>query len=622
MNSLIMVAALLICFTAAVLNLAMESRFRQTVTRFAIIGAVCIGSVFYGSGYAHTQGLHLTSLLRALLALCRMFGGVNDLSAVQAAPVFQLPGAMTVFWLGHFLAFYVTASTAIATLGARLLRRIRITLLRRGPLLLIYGVNAHSVSFGRRMAREKHRSVLYVDQEYNTVFDAAVNSFGAVIEKGTDALNATPRFLRQINMKPGNRKLELAVLHTDTRKNMDYAQALLASLTARGIHPDQTSLLAAGAGGEVAAMQAMSGDGYGSVHAFDEYELTARLMIRKVPPCDLVSFGPDGKAAEDFHAVILGFGRMGRAVLTQLVMNGQFHGSHFRVDIFDPGAQNGFLHDHPLMKHYDIRFHQEDGSADCFYSFLEENRASLRMIILCTGSREKNHELAGDLAGWSVWESHPPLIVHATKEKVYWLEPDGKESESAHIYDSDGLDIDLMDAMAMEVNHIYCVAAGSLLSAREEWRRCGYENRQSSRACADFYPAFLRAAGKTREQVLAGDWPPPEQVLENCAVTEHLRWCAYHYAIGYSPMPEAVWRERAERYRQERAEGHMPKDKIGKDPLRKLQACLIPWEELDDLSRRENDVTGGHVDYQQMDRNNVLMLSRVLAAIEKEQPHE
>ena len=618
MNALIMIAALLLCFLAAVLNLAAESRFRQTVTRIAILGAVCIGSVFYGSGYAHAQGLNLTSLLRALLALCRMFGGVNDLPAVQSAPVFQLPGAMAVFWLGHFLAFYVTASAAIATLGARLLRRIRITLLRRGPLLVIYGVNAQSVSFGRRMAREKHRSVLYVDQEYNVVFDAAVHSFGAVVEKSPDALNATPRFLRQINMKPGSRRLELAVLHTDSRKNMDYAQALLSSLTDCGIRPEQTSLLASGLGGEGASMQALSGRGYGSVQAFDEYELAARLMIRKVPPCDLISFGSDGRAEEDFHAVILGFGRMGRAMLTQLVLNGQFHGSRFRVDIFDPGAQNGFLHDHPLMRHYDIRFHPEDGAAEGFYSFLQENRASIRMILLCTGSREKNHELAGDLAGWSVWEHRPPRIVHATREKLCWLEPDGTEAESAHIYDSDGLDMDLLDAMSMQVNHIYRRAAGSTLSAREEWRRCSYEDRQSCRACADFYPAFLRSAGKTREQVLAGDWPPPANVLENCAVTEHLRWCAYHYVIGYSAMPDSVWRERADRFRREKAEGRVPSERIGKDSLRKLQACLIPWEALDELSRRENEVTGGHIDYRQMDRNNVLMLSHVLSAAEKE----
>ena len=287
--SIAMILAVAVCFVAAVLNLAVDSGFRKKTTRAAIVLAMLIGAVFYGYGYAWCMGFSLTSLIRALMALCRMFGGINDLASVQAAPIFQYPAAVTVFWLGHFLAFYVMASTAIATLGERLLRRIRVTLLRRGPLLLIYGVNAHSVAYGRRMAREKRRSVMYVDQEYNPVFDGAVKAFGAIVEKSPDALSASPRFLRQLNMKPGARKLELAALHADSRSNLNYAQAMLKSLTEAGVRPEQTSLLAAATGDEAAALQARDGDGYGSVYAYDDHELLARLMIREHPPCSLIS---------------------------------------------------------------------------------------------------------------------------------------------------------------------------------------------------------------------------------------------------------------------------------------------------------------------------------------------
>ena len=75
-------------------------------------------------------------------------------------------------------------------------------------------------------------------------------------------------------------------------------------------------------------------------------------------------------------------------------------------------------------------------------------------------------------------------------------------------------------------------------------------------------------------------------------------------------MPESVWQDRAEQYRKNAASGF----RISRDGQNRLQACLIPWEELDALSQRENAVTGGSVDYKQMDRNNVLMLSRILAA--------
>lgn len=68
------------------------------------------------------------------------------------------------------------------------------------------------------------------------------------------------------------------------------------------------------------------------------------------------------------------------------------------------------------------------------------------------------------------------------------------------------------------------------------------------RASADFYPAFLRASGRTAEQVLAGDWPPDEETLECLAKTEHLRWCAYMYLTGFTLMPEKIYMQRSELY--------------------------------------------------------------------------
>ena len=96
-------------------------------------------------------------------------------------------------------------------------------------------------------------------------------------------------------------------------------------------------------------------------------------------------------------------------------------------------------------------------------------------------------------------------------------------------------------------------------------------------------------------------------MLENLAQTEHLRWCAFHYAMGYRPMPEAVWRERAATCQKQLRDGQAPL-RIGKDSILKLHACLTGWEELDALSARENAVTGGAVDYQQLDRENVRVL--------------
>lgn len=608
------------CFVAGVLNLAVNSSFRRKTSRAALLAVFCIGSALYGYGFAWKEGLSTLAVVRALMALCRMFAGINDLGSIQDAPWFQHKAVLTIFWLGHFLAFYITASTVIASLGERLLRRIRATLLRKGPLLLIYGVNPDSLSYGRYMARQKHRSVFFVDQECSAAYESELNSFGAVLDKEGETPSA--RFLRQINMKPGSRRLELAALHADGRKNLAYAQSFLQVLTECGIGPEQTSLLVRGAGEDAYALQALESEGYGSVLAFDDYELVARMVVREHPPCDLIGFDGRGKALEDFNAVILGFGRMGRAILTQLIQNGQFCGSRFQADIFDPGPQNGFLHDHALMRQYAINFHPVDGKSDEFYAFLEENRKKIDCIVLCTGSKDDNREIADDLGEWFRGNGRAPMIIQVSRDGFLCMDQDRRETQRANLYGSGMLDVGRMDALAMQINHVY--HANSSRSAPEDWKRCDYFSRMSCRASADFYPAVLRACGKTAEQVLGGDWPPDAETLENLAVTEHMRWCAFHYVMGFLPMSAKDHAERAVQYRRQMEQSGSPSLSVSKDMKRRLHACLVPWDELDALSARENELSGRSVNYKQMDRDNVLAVKQILSALKEaeETDHE
>ena len=85
--------------------------------------------------------------------------------------------------------------------------------------------------------------------------------------------------------------------------------------------------------------------------------------------------------------------------------------------------------------------------------------------------------------------------------------------------------------------------------------------------------------------------------------------------MGFSPMTDAEFDSRCALYLQQKAAGERPL-RIGKDLNRRIHACLIDWEALDALSEKENAVTGGNVDYKQMDRDNVLTLPHVLHAQE------
>ena len=85
------------------------------------------------------------------------------------------------------------------------------------------------------------------------------------------------------------------------------------------------------------------------------------------------------------------------------------------------------------------------------------------------------------------------------------------------------------------------------------------------------------------------------------------------YAMGYSAMTEAEFDYRAEEYSAEKKRTGHSSVRIAKDAENRRHACLVPWEELDALSAKENAVTGGHVDYKNMDLVNVLAVPKLLA---------
>ena len=80
-----------------------------------------------------------------------------------------------------------------------------------------------------------------------------------------------------------------------------------------------------------------------------------------------------------------------------------------------------------------------------------------------------------------------------------------------------------------------------------------------------------------------------------------------------APMKRAVFEARAEAWKRS-AEAGIAAPRPAKDTQKRLHACLVPWEELNEISALEQRLTGRSVDYQQTDINNVLALPRLLAA--------
>ena len=71
-------------------------------------------------------------------------------------------------------------------------------------------------------------------------------------------------------------------------------------------------------------------------------------------------------------------------------------------------------------------------------------------------------------------------------------------------------------------------------------------------------------------------------------------------------MSDAQFIQRAERKRS-------GEDlRVNKDECTRTHACMVPWEELPALDKKEEELTGIRKNYQEMDKDNIRMIPEML----------
>ena len=604
-------------FVAAVaVLLTAEPKIAKRLT-FAAGGLALAGGLFvYGYGYLSSADSTAEGLLHMVFAVCRMFIGEADFADVETVPLLQHWLCKLICWGAHVLAVYATSSAAISLIGANALKNLRVRLAQKKDLHIIYGVNEDSVEFGQALTEELQALTVYVSEDAENPLSEAIIESGGVLRADTKAVKGDGQFLRSLGIKKGQRQITVYALHKDYLKNIRYAAALLEAFRQRDLEPGQLSLVIHAREDEAAKKLQVEQDrfGYGFVTVFQEPGLAARLLTLRYPPCDAIAFDDTAAATEDFETLVIGFGRLGQTVLRQLIMNGQFAGSHFRADVFaqDLESQDGYFHNSfpQVTKQYQVNFHPYDGRSRQLYDHLKERLEHIKYIAVCTGSEDLNEEIGEDLRAFIHQYGKQIPVYLCSNRGIQCTDGETGETEAYQIYDPDVLSTKTLDQMAMMVN---CYYMGSYSKgALNDWMECDYFSRMSNRAFADFQAAVLRAAGKTEEDAKEGRWDFTPEQMEHLGQMEHARWNAFHFCMGFSPMSEEEYAARTEMYLREKVETGKGKTRIGKNMAAKTHACLIPWDALDELSAKENAITGGSVDYKQMDRNNILILPELL----------
>ena len=614
-RSLIIILGTVAIYLALFTHMAFSPKVFKRLIAAAGAAAVICGLVFYGLCFASLCDNLVLAVLKTCQAVLQLFLGEDPLEIIAGAPQLEYPIVQIIFSALGFLGIFTTASAAVSAIGANFLRKLRLYLQRKTDISIIQPLNPKTLDFARELTEKKKTMVVFVDENPDSACTDAAQEFGCLIRSDTDALDGSEAFVRSLGMNGGSRNLSVYVLAEDHFANRQYACGLLDALQRQQIRPRQTSLTIF-ANEDETRNTILSQDGsytYGSILCVSQEQLAARLLTHKAPLWESISFDEAGKAAEDFHALVVGSGKVGQAVIKQLVMNGQFSGSRFHLTVFDPNlsAISGQLqYESPqIFRQYCIDTHSFDARSNEMFRFLQENGEKLSYVVLCTGNDSTNREVARQLSHF--------FSAHGRTLPIYICSRRGLRKITAtqverwDIFTCQLLCSDEMDKPAMLLNHSYC---GGGKTPRENWDACDYFSRMSSRASADYAPAFLKMAGLSPDSIPEGDWCTPQQ-LENMAISEHGRWCAFHYCMGFRGMTEEEYAERCRIYQEEKAKDPASRYRIGKDMDKRLHSCLVPWEELDGLSARENAVTGGNADYKQLDRNNILTLPALLKSV-------
>lgn len=615
MNSFPVIVLSIIIFAALAINLALKPSYSARLTSTLIMITIVGGSIIYGLGYTSATGDVAISLVRTPFSVMGMFLGKNDLSAIAQSPVVLNPLGIFAFWLLHLLAFYSTASAAIVTVGAEGLRRLRLFLALNGDLTIIYGITPKSIQLGKECNDRNGTAVVFIDEADSAGLTAEIINMGMAVLTGAGAVSCDKVTMRRLRVR-SRKRIEIYALHPERSKDLFFAIALKDAFEAANIDPHKTSIALPGTEDIAAAMLQLSPDGYGFgfVQVYSAADLAARAMIRLCPPWNFLSFDEKGRAEQDFDCIVIGFGDTGQAALRYLIMNGQFVGSTFHAAVFSTNIDNeaGFLLTEcpSILGHYDIDFYKKDGRSREFYEYVEKRLNTLKYIAVCTGNNEMNTELTDNLLLYlKRKQSEHICVVQVTSDGVCYQETVASDIVGKQVLTLDMLSAEKADREGILLNATY---DPSDRTAWDKWVSCDSFSKMSSRASAEFIPALIKASGFSEEEIMQEGWDPGEEKLRILGETEHLRWCAFHYTMGYRTMTDQEFDRRVKEYEEHIRSGRPGRYRITKDTQNRLHACLIPNDELDGLSEKESRVTGKKVDYRKADINNILTIPQIL----------
>ena len=612
------------------------ARFRQLFDRvkipiaiFTVLGGITLYTIgFMPSEAVAGESFRVSSVaLRAIFSTCRVFLMESDFSEVNEA-VQNSSFYVFAFSLVHVLGAMLTILTILSSFGLKFLSRLKLLLARGQQVYIFLGFNEASVSLIKSLKTAgKSRCYIVVEslqdgeEDGNLMLMLREDPFILI-----DTVWQDLQSLKKLHLPKRllNKEMYIFALSNDGNKNVKAILNLLNNAQRDKLYDTKTTIYI-NTTDESAERYFEEINKKMNVNfefkAFNVPDLSARQLFETYPihdylPMDIKS----AKALSGFTIFLAGFGPVGVEILRKSIYLGQFIGGNYRAIITDGemARKKGMLFNkYPGIKNnYLLETLDSLPGSEEFYDVIEKNIASINYIVVELGNDRLNIEAAIEIqriVKRNNVNKKPIIAVYiASDEDFDYLKsssllPDVRFfGRLTDIFTESIIINEAMDKMARKMNALFNSIYN--IEPADNWLSLDGFTKESNRSAASNIATKLRLLGLEMKERSDNKYPNKDQnnrkepvrlmdyltgeKLDNLAKQEHLRWNAFHFASGWVTWPLSQVNQATK----------------AKDLVNRRHACLVSWEELDDVTQRFNQ----NPTYQQLDYEQVKNIPSIL----------
>ena len=567
------------------------------------LGGFCI----YFLGYMDEGSLHslIALILRSFISTFHMFFLHSDLIEVSKH-MHESVIYMTLFSIIHFLAFLITFMIVIQLFGKHLLSWLMLKRNTAKKNYIFFGLNEESLELAKSLLKDQDpgRQIIIFDKRIKNKLDTASKS--KILESVFQ--NREPLF-EQVS------KLDVLLLNREFTQentlkdigvgkllnkgkaylfffssNIDYnIQSALNAINEIKNNPDSKAIVSiyvrANADYMINLFEKKSTENI-EVHIINPAKLAAMELVINYPPVNYVDVDTQKAIArKDFTALIIGLGEVGHYALRLLTEHGQFVGSNFHATVIDKdmdSKQGEFEYRFPGMKHYDIEYKKQLVNSNEYWELLDRKSETLEYIVISLGNTELNMRTAVSICRFMERRANHPINifvkVHNSADYDY-MKVATEKFQPIKIFGSNESifteEIIINEARAIVAKKIHDYYNNKKdVSKQVAWQDLSHIKKITNISAAIHLKTKLAMTGLQVDDIKLNSCENDflaqlgRERYDNLAKGEHLHWNATLFSNEWD-----TWHPiRGE---------HL----TNKDERKKLHACLVDWEELEEVEK-------------------------------------